>query len=166
MKRNKDVFLIELDKAILLGLFKAFCEKYNSTDKKVKLRNIMYYSSNHLLTIQNLFKSELEESLEEAEAKKMDELVNAFLNKSTHRKNIPDSKKKSLLSQQDYKCAICNSTIDIHTADADHIVPFKYVGDELDNNLQMLCSHCNKTKNASIDYQIRYWLKLVKEATR
>lgn len=68
--------------------------------------------------------------------------------------------KNSLLITQNHKCAICNIMIN-ESAPADHIVPFKYVGDELSDNIQMLCKKCNEKKSDSIDYQIRFLLKLV-----
>lgn len=87
----------------------------------------------------------------------MHTLVQAFLAKSTYRKPISDETRKRLLEAQHYSCAICGQSIDMH-AHADHIVPFAYVGDELPDNLQMLCAHCNEAKRESIDYQIRYLL--------
>lgn len=80
--------------------------------------------------------------------------------KSTFRKRVDEITRKSLFLKQDCKCAICGKNIDV-SSPIDHIIPFKYVGDELANNLQMLCKSCNDKKNASLDYQIRFLLKLV-----
>ena len=80
--------------------------------------------------------------------------------KSTFRKRVDEITRKSLFLKQDCKCAICGKNIDV-SSPIDHIIPFKYVGDELANNLQTLCKSCNDKKNASLDYQIRFLLKLV-----
>ncbi len=154
--------LSAIEEAQLLGYFKSFCDKNNSAKDKQRIRNITFYASNKTLCIANLFKNEVNADLSEDQAIRMEQLVTAFLNKTTFRSTIPRETKEKLLIIQHNKCAICNKEIDIH-AHADHIIPFKYVGDELNehHNLQMLCSRCNESKNASIDYQIRYLLKLV-----
>ena len=148
------------DEAILLGVFKSFCNKYSEIAKKERLKKILSYTPNRSETVINIFKNEFNHSLNQEENLRMEALVMAFINKSTCRKQIDSFQKLYLLSAQKNKCAICGTPIDIH-AHADHIVPFKYVGDELEDNLQMLCAHCNESKNASIDYQIRFLLKLV-----
>ena len=99
-------------------------------------------------------------SLADSEVKRMYCLIKAFLSKSALRKNIHAETKRDLLKKQNYKCKLCGSVIDLNSH-TDHIVPFKYVGDELNENLQMLCEHCNKSKNASIDYEVKALLKLV-----
>lgn len=149
-----------LEEARILGLFKAFCEKNASFDSQQRIRNIYCYSLDFHKTTQNLFLNELGEKITDEESTKLYELIMAFLKKSPYRKNIPDSIRKSLLNMQNYKCAICGEKIDIH-AHLDHTVPFKYVGDELENNYQMLCTTCNLKKNASIDFQIRFLLKTI-----
>ena len=150
-----------LKEASILGAFKKFCNIYNNVDKKTKLRNILNKSCDINSTIEIIFKNEVGFDIEAGEINRMYELIEAFLRKSSYRQRISESIKKELIIKQGYKCAICGKPIDVK-AHADHIVPFIYVGDELNNNLQMLCSHCNESKNKSIDYQIRFLLNLVK----
>lgn len=149
--------LSAIEEAKLLGLFKKFCDKRNTIEAVQKIRNILNNSVDKNQTVRNIILNEFDKELNELETSRMLELMLAFLKKSTIRKEIPQSIKRSLLKIQNNKCAICNSEIDI-SAHTDHIVPFKYVGDELHNNYQMLCTHCNTQKNASIDYQVRFLL--------
>lgn len=149
-----------IEEARILGIFKTFCEKNASFDSQQRIRNIYCYSSDIVKITQNLFLNETGEKITDAESMKLYALVMAFLKKNPYRKNISDSIKQSLLNTQDHKCAICGEQIDIH-AHIDHIVPFKYVGDELENNYQMLCTSCNLKKNANIDFQIRFLLKTI-----
>lgn len=149
-----------IQEVLLLSLFKSFCEKNEAKESKQRLRNIFSRSPNNLETTKNLILNELQEELSDDEAQKIYSLITAFLNKNSYRKSIPDYVKISLLKAQNNKCAICGNEIDLH-AHADHIVPFKYVGDELEDNFQMLCKNCNLKKNESIDYQIRFLLKSV-----
>ena len=146
--------------AQLLGIFKTICDKNYSYANRKKLQNILAFSENKIETITNIVCRECNVKLSLEEANRILTLLNAFFKKSCYRKAINISKKKELLIKQNYCCAICHC--DIHqNYHADHIVPFKYVGDELDDNLQLLCSHCNEKKKISIDYQIRYSLNLI-----
>ncbi len=147
-----------IQEAILLGWFKTFCDRNASQTMQRRLRNIYSNSTDFIMTTKNIFINIGFSDISNDNAIRLYELIIAFLAKSPYRKNIPDSIKNQLLAIQKGKCAICNNTIDIHDH-VDHIVPFKYVGDELKNNYQLLCSNCNLKKNANIDFQIRYLLK-------
>ena len=149
-----------IQEARILGLFKAFCEKNSTKDAQQRIRTIYSRTNNPIETTKNIFVNEFGEAISDSDANRLIILITSFLKKSIYRKSIGDSLKNSLLQSQFHHCAICGCDIDIH-AHADHIVPFKYVGDELDNNLQMLCTNCNLKKNASLDYQIRFLLKLI-----
>ncbi|MBE6007755.1 MAG: HNH endonuclease [Lachnospiraceae bacterium] len=147
-----------IQEAIILGWFKSFHDKNISKADQQRLRNIYANSSDPTMTTKNLFINFGFNDISDPDAMRLSELINAFLKKSPYRKNIPYLTKKELFISQNHRCAICNSEIDIH-AHVDHIVPFLYVGDELTNNYQLLCSNCNLRKNASIDFQIRFLLK-------
>lgn len=77
----------------------------------------------------------------------------AFFRKKDTRIIYPKKVRADLLHQQQYRCAICGCPIDIK-AELDHIMPWTYVGDELDDNLQLLCFNCNRSKKASPLYQL------------
>ena len=81
-----------------------------------------------------------------------------FFRKKDYRVIYPQKIRTDLLHQQHCHCAICNELITDH-AELDHIIPWKYVGDELDNNLQLLCFTCNRSKKASPLYQLRMLLR-------
>lgn len=149
--------LSAIEEAKLLGIFKKFCDKRNTVESVQKLRNILNNSVDKNQTVKNMIFNEFNKEMNKVEINRMLELIQAFIKKSTIRKDIPQSVKRELLKTQNNKCAICNIEIDI-SAHADHMVPFKYVGDELHDNFQMLCTHCNTQKNASIDYQVRFLL--------
>ena len=120
----------------------------------------MARTTNKSKAISAMFAYEMDINLTNQEAERMSLLIDAFLKKSMYRQNIAKKIKTDLLEKQKYKCRYCNQEIDL-AAHADHIVPFKYVGDELQDNLQMLCEHCNESKNASIDYEIRFLLHII-----
>lgn len=82
----------------------------------------------------------------------------AFYRKKEHRIIYPEKIRRDLLHQQQGRCAICGCPIDIKS-ELDHIIPWKYVGDELEDNLQLLCFKCNRSKKASPLYQLRMLLR-------
>ena len=156
----EEIITKNLEEAKVLKLFKKMYEDYSDLEAKSKLRNIIANSTNKNNTIEQIVIRRYNEELNELQIERLLELIKAFLIKSDYRKSIPYEKRIDLLKIQDNHCALCGITID-ESAHADHIVPFKYVGDELKDNIQMLCSNCNLKKNASIDYQIRFLLGLV-----
>ena len=161
MTKNEDKgYLVEIRKTIYLGYFRQFCHLYSSLTDKQRLRNIFNNTPNKVKTIINMFQNELKVILTEEEATYMLELIQAYLNKSSFRKKVDDFEKNKLLEKQNHNCAICSCHID-SDAHFDHIIPFKYVGDELENNYQLLCSHCNHVKNVNIDFRIRYLMKTI-----
>lgn len=50
-----------------------------------------------------------------------------------------------------YTCARCGKKIRKADVDIDHIVPQKYGGSDRLFNLQCLCKHCNRAKQASMN---------------
>lgn len=49
-----------------------------------------------------------------------------------------------------YTCAKCGKKIRKAEVDIDHIIPQKYGGSDSLYNLQCLCKHCNRSKQASM----------------
>lgn len=49
-----------------------------------------------------------------------------------------------------YTCAKCGKKIRKADVDIDHIVPQKYGGSDKLFNLQCLCKHCNRSKQADV----------------
>ena len=50
-----------------------------------------------------------------------------------------------------YTCALCGKKIRKADADVDHIIPQKHGGSDSLYNLQCLCKHCNRSKQAKLD---------------
>ena len=94
------------------------------------------------------------------EVKYLTDICIASINKKEYRNTITKSEKELLLNKQDNKCGLCNKYIDISNSHYDHIIPWTWVGDELSNNYQMLCTNCNLKKSNSIIYSIKTFLKI------
>ncbi len=159
MEVTKERVLSAVDEAIVLQHFKTFCDRYSSAKDRQRLRNILYRSPSIENSVKNIFKN-LDIELPADECRRMCELVTAFLRKSPYRSSVDDFERKVLLKKQNYKCGICGEPVDIR-AHVDHIVPFKYVGDKLADNFQILCPQCNLSKNENMDYEVRYLIRHV-----
>lgn len=55
--------------------------------------------------------------------------------------------KRSIASEQDYKCAICDELLPLWWQ-VDHIIPLSQGGPDTLENLQVLCSNCHASKTA------------------
>ena len=74
-----------------------------------------------------------------------------------HRTDIPartdvyqmrhyDNFKNELYGRQEGKCAGCQTLFEFRNLEVDHIIPRSRGGQDNEENLQLLCSFCNRTK--------------------
>lgn len=49
-----------------------------------------------------------------------------------------------------YKCVKCGRNFRKGDMDIDHIIPKKFGGRDLEYNLQCICKHCNRAKQADV----------------
>ena len=62
-----------------------------------------------------------------------------------HKRNVSESKKKFIASNQKWKCAHCHQLLD-NTYEVDHIVALYKGGSNELNNLEALCRNCHGKK--------------------
>lgn len=153
----------EYKRTLLLNIFKKICFKMNkSEDYKRYLKQLYLESFNQIITTQNIVKKEFSIELSNEEASELSKWFLANFKKTSTRKKIPDDVRKQLILKQNNKCIACGETLgDISKAHVDHIIPWVLVGDELENNYQVLCDKCNECKSASIDFMFRLMLNLI-----
>ena len=85
----------------------------------------------------------------------MTEWIYDYLSKKDARASVPKERKTALLEKQSYCCACCGISIDLANSHYDHDIPWTFVGDELENNYQMLCSYCNEHKSSRPYYMLK-----------
>lgn len=69
---------------------------------------------------------------------------NNFLQKR-HKRNVSESKKKFIASNQKWRCSHCNNLLD-NTYEVDHIIALYKGGTNELNNLEALCRNCHGKK--------------------
>jgi 5-methylcytosine-specific restriction endonuclease McrA len=62
-----------------------------------------------------------------------------------HKRNVSESKKKYIASQQRWQCGNCNNLLD-NTYEVDHIIPLYKGGSNELHNLTALCRNCHGVK--------------------
>ncbi|MFC2083668.1 HIT domain-containing protein [Bacteroidota bacterium] len=74
---------------------------------------------------------------------------------------IPDPLRYRVLSESNGRCSLCGATKDDRPLDVDHIIPKSKGGKTVYENLQVLCSKCNRSKGNKDDTDFR---KIIKES--
>ncbi|MFX1590426.1 MAG: HNH endonuclease, partial [Promethearchaeota archaeon] len=72
---------------------------------------------------------------------------------------VPDSLRYRVLKESNGRCALCGITKDIRPLDVDHIIPKSKGGKTIYENLQVLCSKCNRSKNNKDNQDFRKLIK-------
>ena len=145
---NEDVLYEALHKDIKESVLSEVCEYMKVNESSyLSMKRIYYRSSNDLQAVKQVVKNVCHLTLPEQDLKWLNDCIKAFMKKKPRRKQIPESLRRDLWDRQEGKCCTCGKVIRIDDVHIDHIVPWDYVGDELENNYQVLCSDCNLHKS-------------------
>lgn len=148
---NEEVLFDALHMDILESILSEICEYMKENDSYyISVRKIYYRSANDIDAIRQIVKKVCNLSLPEQDLLWLNNCVKAFMKKKPYRKQFSDDLRQELWVRQGKKCRICGKEIAPGDGHIDHMVPWDYVGDELDNNYQVLCSNCNLHKSNHI----------------
>jgi hypothetical protein len=78
---------------------------------------------------------------------KMDGLDKSLNHTKATKRNVSETKKKFVASQQNWRCGQCNSQLN-HTYEIDHKIRLEYGGSNEVDNLVALCRNCHGVKTA------------------
>ena len=67
----------------------------------------------------------------------------------------PDSLRYKVLKDSNFRCELCGATKYDRPLDVDHIIPRSRKGKTVEENLQVLCSKCNRSKRNTDDTDFR-----------
>ncbi|WP_069363851.1 HNH endonuclease [Salisediminibacterium beveridgei] len=166
--KNNNINRLDLEDVIyqsfLLTIFQEIVQKLEKSNIekalfKSKLRNTRNHKE-EIMELDRFIKDKVGlVALESDELHRLLMLFKAYLTKSNSRRNISTERKRELLQQQNSRCVFCDNNITLESCNIDHIIPFKYVGDELINNTQGLCQNCNGSKSAKLIHLMELFLR-------
>ena len=139
---------------ILLNIFYRICDylniERNLNDFKSRLRTKNSKKTERMV-YKNLIKEFTKLELDNEEIDILISHIDIYLSKENGRSNKTRNLRESLLKRQNFKCKLCGKDLkDDSSTHVDHIIPFKNVGDSLENNYQCLCQSCNCSKGARL----------------
>ena len=148
-----------LYEALRLQCFAQICDALKENKYEYTQALHLYrQQKNHAIFAEEMVRKYCPYRLEQDSYEVLGELFKAFFRRDGVRITYPDSLRRKLAFQQNYRCPMCGKEIS-HMAHLDHIIPWTYVGDMLENNLQLLCGDCNIKKNASVIYPLQVLLQ-------
>lgn len=147
----------KLYETLIIGVFSAVCKdiEKESKETQIKLRTSFRNIGNDTLGARQILQKYTVCIFSESEYQRFGSLFRAYFQKRDQSRQTESAEiRKRLLEKQRYRCAICKMPLDYSKSHLDHIVPFSLVGDQLDNNYQMLCETCNTRKGDSVYYEL------------
>ena len=150
--------------AFLLNLFQKVCSKMeDDVEYRKHVNKLFLQSFSRLNTTKEIICDATSVLLPDDDVRIIDKWFDAYRKKKSVRKAIPNSIKSKLYSKQKGRCEVCGIELgnDWRKIHVDHIIPWKLVGDELEDNYQLLCSTCNECKSAKTDYLFKSLINLV-----
>lgn len=151
---DEEIFDKKLYNTLLLGIFEAICKDIKKSNTYIEEKEKYRKNPDKTSATRLLVKRYVNCMLDDDDYEILEKYFRAYFQKDGRRKNFDDQFRLKLLNEQNYKCNICGKQIDNSSSHLDHIVPWDYVGDCLEDNYQMLCGTCNTRKGASTYYEI------------
>lgn len=152
---NEEVLYEALHRDILEAILSKVCEYMKANDSDhLSMRRIYFRNSNDLDAVKLIVRNICNLSLPEQDYDWLNNCIKAFMKKKSHRKQLSPSLRQELWKKQGQKCCICGKKMTAEEGHIDHIVPWDYVGDELDNNYQVVCSDCNLHKSNHVSLTV------------
>lgn len=138
---------------LLLSLFeKIYIELQSNPVKKKRLLTKLRNSNNEELMIKNFLYEKYDIKISDHSATLITKWLICYYRKNGVRAKYSKNFKEELLNKQNCSCNTCQKTIRLENSHLDHIIPWAFVGDELENNLHFLCTDCNYSKSKSVTF--------------
>lgn len=156
---SQEDFFKETYDCMIVSIFEALVDEMADPGFRKQVQNRLRASDNQVLTVKRIVHETTDCSLSDEEAFRVLNYVIAHFRKKNRRVPYDDSVRIRKLVEQNSRCHICGKPITINNSELDHIIPWSMVGDELgEDNLQMLCTDCNRRKSKNVTYNLKMFL--------
>ena len=150
---SEDLFHQKLHRTLLLGVFEVICKEMKKQNTKIEEKERFRKYKDKTVPTKKIVKQYSGCELSGDDYAEMAKLLTAHFRIGDPRKKYDDAYREQLTREQNGQCAICKTAICAKGAHLDHIVPWDYVGDNLENNYQMLCETCNERKGKAAYFE-------------
>lgn len=150
---NEDLFYEKLHRTLLLGVFEVICKEMKKHNTKIAEKERFRKYKDKIVPTKKIVTQYSGCKLSSDDYEELSTLLAAYFRTGDPRQKRDDAYREQLTKMQDEKCAICQRSITAKSAHLDHIVPWDYVGDNLENNYQMLCETCNERKGTATYFE-------------
>ncbi len=151
---DESLFYQKMHRTLLLGVFEAICKDIKKKNAKAIEKEKFRKHSDKIVATKNIVKRYVGCYLSDEDYEELKTLLIAYFRAGEPRKKYDADFRECLIHKQGGRCAICQTDISSRTSHLDHIVPWDYVGDVLDENYQMLCETCNERKGTAAYFEI------------
>ena len=152
---NKEILEKNIYDTLLFTIFEIVCLMMKDDIVKKNILSKFHASKDYLNLVKKIVFEYTGCRISDTESEIMEEWFIAYFRKNNIRKKYDIVVRKKLILEQHNRCALCKKEIELSDSHLDHIIPWDFVGDELENNLQILCPNCNERKCRRVDFQLK-----------
>lgn len=150
---DEDLFHQKLHQTLLLGVFEVICKEMRKQNTKTSEKERFRKYKDKTVPTKKIVKQYSGCELTADDYDELATLLTSHFRTGAPRKKYDDAYREQLTKKQNGQCAICKKHISAKGSHLDHIVPWDYVGDNLENNYQMLCETCNERKGKATYFE-------------
>lgn len=150
---DESLFYLKLHRTLLLGVFEVVCKEMKKQNTKAEEKERFRKYNDKIVPTKKMVKKYAGCQLTDDDYAELATLLTAHFRTGDPRKKFEEAFRERLTEQQNGKCAICKIRISEKSAHLDHVIPWDYVGDNLDGNYQMLCETCNERKGTATYFE-------------
>lgn len=150
---EESVFLEKLYRTLLLGVFEEVCKEIKKQKTKTAEKERFRKFKDKIAPTRSIVERYAGCKLNDDDYAELSKLLAAFFRAGDSRKQFDNFYREQLVKRQDGRCAICHAPITAKSSHLDHVVPWDYVGDNLEDNYQMLCGPCNQRKGTATYFE-------------
>lgn len=161
---DESTFLHKLHNTLLHGVFEAVCKDIRKQNTKTLEKERFRKYRDKAIPTRKIVERYAGCTLNDDDYIELSKLFTAFFRAGDPRIRFAPSYRQHLVEEQKGRCAVCNAQISVRDSHLDHIIPWDYVGDQLDGNYQMLCETCNERKGSATYFELS--MLLLKQAAR